>query len=247
MKKVVLIVFFASSILKLSAQEKQVTRVEQIWAGYFLQAKLSKDWGLWTDIHLRTKDDYFNQFSQSIVRLGLTRYLNPATKLTVGYAYVNHFPAASHPNISLPEHRSWQQLQWHTNYGKNKLMQWIRLEQRFRSKATAAGTIADDWGFNQRIRYNILWSVPLSSKGFAPNSFAFLLNDEIHINLGKEIVYNTFDQNRFFIGLGYQANKHTQIQLGYMNVFQQMPAVNSYRDAHNIRLFVFQNIDLSRH
>ena len=99
-----------------NAQTKTTVDVRQLWTGYFNQTRLTDKWGLWTDVHLRTKDNYFNNLSQGIIRFGLTYYLNDDAKLTAGYAYVNHFPSDNHTNISQPEHRPWQQIQWHTKY-----------------------------------------------------------------------------------------------------------------------------------
>ena len=75
------------------AQVKQTETVQQAWFGYFNQTRFSNKWGSWTDMHLRTKEDFVSGISQGIIRLGLTYYLNDDTKLTAGYAYVNHFPA----------------------------------------------------------------------------------------------------------------------------------------------------------
>ena len=60
------------------------------------QTRFSDKWGLWADAHLRTKEDFATNFSQGIVRLGLTFYITDATKLTVAYAFINHFPADAH-------------------------------------------------------------------------------------------------------------------------------------------------------
>ena len=95
-------------------QVKTTTHINQVWLGYFNQTRFSNKWGSWTDLHLRTKEDFFNNFSTGIIRLGLTYYLDDATKLTAGYAYVNFFPADNHQKVSQPEHRPWQQIQWHT-------------------------------------------------------------------------------------------------------------------------------------
>ena len=124
------------------------------------------------------------------------------------------------------------------------MMQWIRLEERFRRKILNDSTLADGTSFNFRIRYNILFEIPLSRKGFVPKSVGFVVNDEVHVNFGKEIVYNYFDQNRFFLGFAYHVNKHDNLQLGYMNVFQQLPAGNKYRSNHVARVFYFHNLDL---
>ena len=82
--------------------------------------------------------------------------------------------------------------------------------------------------------------------GLEPGSFSFIVNDEVHINFGKEIVNNYFDQNRFFLGFKYQFSKTTNIQAGYMNLFQQLPAGNSYKNINAARIFLFQNLDLRK-
>jgi len=228
------------------SQNKQTTSVQQVWVGYFNQTRFTDKWGMWADLHLRTKEDFFSNLSVSIVRLGLTYYLNDATKLSAGYAYVNFFPGDNHSKISQPEHRPWQQIQWHTKYTKTRTMQWLRLEERYRRKILNDSTLGDGYSFNWKLRYNFLFQVPLSKKGPEPKTWSFILNNEIHINFGKQIVNNYFDQNRFFLGFAYHTNKTDNIQLGYMNVFQQLAAGNQYRSIHTGRVFYFHNLDLRK-
>jgi hypothetical protein len=229
-----------------SQSSKSVTTQEQLWFGYLNQTRLSKHWGTWTDIHLRTKDNFVNNLSQFIARVGATYYVSNATKLTLGYAFVNHFPADNHQNISQPEHRIWQQVQWHTKYQKIRTMQWLRLEERLRHKIKNNDELATGYNFNWRFRYNFYLQVPLSKKGLLPNTVSFVFNDEIHINAGKSIVYNTFDQNRLFIGFAYHTSESDNLQFGYMNVFQQLAAGNQYRSLNTARIFYFHNLDLRK-
>ena len=228
------------------AQTKSTEHLERIWLAYFNQTRFSKKWGTWTDIHLRTKENFTDNLSQSIIRLGLTYYVSDAVKLTLGYAYVNDFPSNNHKNISAPEHRPWQQIQWHTKYGKQRMMQWLRLEERYRHKILNDNALADGYNFNFRLRYNIWYEIPLGKKELAPKSLSFVVNDEVHVNFGKQIVNNYFDQNRFFVGLKYQTGLHSNLQFGYMNLFQQLPAGNKYRNINVMRLFFFQNLDLRK-
>ncbi len=224
--------------------QKHTEYLQQIWLGYFNQTRFSDKIGLWTDLNLRTKDDFVNNFSVSIVRIGLSYYVTTDTKLTAGYAWVNFFPGDNHKNISQPEHRPWQQIQWHTKYGKQRMMQWIRLEERYRHKILNNDALADGYSFNFKLRYNLWYEVPLSKKGIVPGALSFIVNDEVHINFGKQIVNNYFDQNRFFTGLKLQTGKSTNLQFGYLNVFQQLAAGNQYKNINGVRLFYFQNIDL---
>ena len=229
-----------------SQAAKSTEHIEQIWLGYFNQTRLSNKWGTWTDLHLRTKEDFVNNFSQAIIRVGLTYYINDATKFTLGYANVSLFPGDNHKKITQPEHRPWQQLQWHSKFTKTRLMQWIRLEERYRKKIVNDSTLGSGYSFNFRIRYNIWYDIPLSRKGLVPKALSFVANDEVHINFGKEIVYNYFDQNRFFLGLKYQFTERSNIQFGYMNLFQQLAAGNKYKSINAARVFFFQNLDLRR-
>lgn len=225
--------------------QRQTQDISQLWLGYFNQTRFSQKWGIWTDIHLRTREDVFTGLSQAIIRAGLTYYLKDDVKFTGGYAYINHFPAENHKNVSQPEHRPWQQLQWHTRYSRLRLMQWIRVEERFRRKILNDDVLGKGYNFNFRVRYNFFSMLPLSRKHFRPKTFSLVLNDEVHVNFGKEIVYNYFDQNRFFAGVAYHLNNHDNIQLGYMNIFQQLTAGNRYRSTHVARLFYFHNLDLA--
>jgi len=228
------------------AAQKTVTTEEQTWFGVFSQTRLTNKWGIWLDAHLRLKDDFIGDLSQGIVRAGPMYYLSDDVRLTAAYAYIHFFPAPGHPNIGLPEHRPWQQVQWFMRGSKARLRQGVRLEERFRRKTLNDNELGDDYNFNWRIRYNFALFLPITKKRFEPGGLQFLVNDEMMVNFGKNIVYNHFDQNRFFVGLVYQVNKHAQLHGGYMNLYQQLPAGNQFRNQHTIRVFYFHNFDLRK-
>src|SRR5690348_5830700 len=116
------------------AQQKQTTHIQQVWLGYVSQTRLSDRWGLWLDLHLRSKEDFVNDLSTSIVRPGISYYANDRLRFTAGYAYVNFFPADDHSGVSQPEHRPWQQVYWTTQGKRSRVVNTIRLEERFRRK-----------------------------------------------------------------------------------------------------------------
>lgn len=247
MKRILFFLFVCSQIGSLQAQTtKNTAHIQQIWAGYFNQTRLSARWGLWADIQLRTKENFTDNLSQSLNRVGLTYYLTDNTKLTFGYAFINHFPADNHANVSRPEHRIWQQVQWHNKYPRLRLMQWFRLEEKFRRKVVDVDNLGEGYNYSWKLRYNFLLNAALGKKAFAPGSFSFVLNDEVHVNFGKEVVYNYFDQNRFFVGFSYHNSSSDNIQFGYMNLFQQLASGNSYKDIHTIRVSYFHNLDLRK-
>ncbi len=225
---------------------RQTTNEEQIWTAYFNQARLSDKWGLWGDFHLRTTDNFVGDASKAMMRVGLMYYLNDDLKLTNGYAYINHFPEIGHANVSQPEHRIWQQLQLHTKYGKIRTMQWLRLEERFRRKIKNDNELAEGYRYDTRIRYNLMLNIPLSKKGIAPKTVSAIINDEVFVNLSKNNVYNIFDQNRLFVGFAYNFNSHSNLQLGYMNIYQQLSAGNTFKNIDAIRVFFNQNLDFRK-
>ena len=117
MKKSALLFILLVLLTEISMAQDKVTETRvQFWTAYNNQTRFSKKWGAWLDVHLRTKEDFFSGLSQFIFRPGITYYLNDATKATVGYAYVKHFPGDNHSEISQPEHRIWQQVHWNTKY-----------------------------------------------------------------------------------------------------------------------------------
>jgi len=225
--------------------QKQTSYTEQVWLGYVNQTRFSNKLGLWVDFHLRTRQNFFSNFSQAVGRVGLAYYLNNNTVFAAGYAYFNHFPSDNH-NISRPEHRLWQQVQWNNKYSRVRFTQRVRLEERFQQKILNDNELGEGYHFNWRGRYNFVAAFSLAKKAFAPKTWSVVLNDEIMFNAGREIVYNSFDQNRFFAGFAYHLNTHDNIQVGYMNIFKQLAAGNKYKSTHVARLFYFHNLDLRK-
>jgi hypothetical protein len=225
-------------------QGKETEYREQTWLGFFNQTRFTKHSGLWLDLHFRLTENFIQEKSLSIARVGYTYYVGEA-KITAGYAYATRYAhAANQPNE--PEHRGWQQVQWVDKKKDFTMMQWIRLEERFRDKIED-GWLTGDYRFNYRARYNLALTVPLKGKQVQAKTPFLFFNNEVHVNFGKEINVNFFDQNRMFAGLGYQFTSHLNAHLGYMLVFQQLPEVNRFVHINTIRLFVFHNIDRRNH
>jgi len=224
------------------SQTKEFQEDEQMWFGYFNQTRFTNKSGIWLDLHLRTTGNFVDHVGMTIARGGYTYYLSDHVKLTAGYAYVTKYSTGG---PAVPEHRPWQQIQWTEKKNWFNMMQWIRLEERFRRKV-AAGELIDDYSFNYRVRYNMAFTVPLKGKQVVAKTPFLFANNEVMINFGKEIVNNYFDQDRAFVGFGYQFTSQLNAQLGYMYVFQQLPAGNEYLKINAIRLFFFHNLDFRK-
>lgn len=221
---------------------KSVQKQEQAWLGYTNQTRLSTKWGIWGEVHLR-RTDFLARWNQTLYRGGLTYYVADNVRLTAGYAYIGSYLAPS--GIVRPEHRPWQQIWWTSRFGRLNLTQWFRTEQRFNHRVMG-DQLADGYGFNWRIRYNIMVQVPFKGEAIQPGVPNFVVQNETFVNLGKQITYNYFDQNRFFVGLSYPFSKSFTAQAGYMNLFQQQATGNVFANNHAARLFLFHTLDLRR-
>ena len=224
--------------------QKQTTHIQQTWAGYINQTRLSDHWGIWLDMHLRTKEDFVSDLSTAIFRPGISYFANDRLRFTLGYAYVNFFPADDHPGVSQPEHRPWQQVYWQIPGKRSRVINTIRLEERYRRKIKNADELDEGYNFNFRARYNTILLLPLSKNAFAKNTLSVSMNNELFVNFGKQIVNNYFDQNRLLVGFAYHVTEKDYLHFGYMNLFQQLPAGNKYRMFHVARVFFYHNIDL---
>jgi hypothetical protein len=228
------------SCCEVFAQKQSETR-DQVWLGYFNQTRLSDRSGIWVDLQFRT-NEFMERASSDIARVGYTYYVFDHMRLTAGYGRITHF-ALHDPAPDIPEHRTWQQVQWFDRNPRTSLVQYLRVEQRF-LRRTEGDRLIDDYRFSWRFRYNFGLSIPLKGSEIVSGTPFLFLNDEIHINAGKEIVNNYFDQNRLFAGIGYQVTSNINAHLGYLYVFQQLPAGNQYVNTHAVRLFLFHNLDL---
>jgi hypothetical protein len=237
-----LTILFTSGLLHAQTPEKHIHEREQLWLGYFNQTRLSNKWGFWADVHYRMTDNFVNRPFQLLIRPAVTYFVKDNLRINVGYAFVNHFPGKG-LNTNRVEHRPWQQIWWNQKYPGLTTLQWLRLEQRFNEKVVA-DVKKDGFNYNFRVRYNFSFFIPLKGKEISPKTPFAAIIDEVFLNFGKKVTYNTFDQNRFFVGVGYQFTSHMNAQLGYMNVYQQEASGNNYFSTHAVRLFLFQTIDL---
>ena len=223
--------------------QKSIDVREQTWLGYFNQTRLTNRSGMWVDLQLRL-NEFVSEKSVSIARAGYTYYVSDQLRVTAGYGYITHFSANDQlPHV--PESRLWQQVQWFDKKDRISLAQYFRVEERF-VRQVSGGALTDDSRFTWRFRYNFAISIPLRGREVAPKTPFVFLNDELHVNAGGNVVNNYFDQNRLFAGLGYQFTAGMNAHLGYLFVFQQLPAGNEYVHVNALRIFVFHNLDFRK-
>lgn len=204
------------------------------------QGRVAKHWGYWIDLHHRTKNNFTSNLHAELVRFGGTYFINDNFRISVGYAFIAHFPSVTKQRFVRPEHRPWQQV-FYTHTHKNfRTLHYIRSEQRFLHK-TAGETLADGYHFRERLRFSSMVVFVLNKKQFKQGSWGISLSNEVFINAYSTDKAKTFDQNRAVAAITYNITDQLQLQLGYMNIFAITPKGNEI--THAIRLFAFHTID----
>ncbi len=224
-----------------NAQTRQVQYGQQTWLDYLNQNRYSKRWGSWIDLQLKLTDNYFNSVLATESTLGATYYTKNKLKIIGSLTYVDQIHKGSN-TYHIAEYRPWQMIQLNTESRHSKFLQWVRLEERFK-QTVSNDAPTSNYDFTYRLRYQFLSQIPLTKHHYQKGSLSFVISDEIYINYGKSIVYNTFDQNRISAGFFYYLNKDNIFQFGYTNVHQQLNAKNKYSNLDVLRVSIFNNIN----
>lgn len=231
-----LFILFPLVVLAQTAKGKEIKQQSQTWVSLNSTTKFSQHWGVATDVHLRT-NDFFKENNFFLLRGGLTYTPNSKFSFTAGYAHMWLAPKLTEWSTFADENRIYQQVQMITKSGNVSILQRLRNEQRWQE------IIVNDQEsgrnkFSNRVRYLISTTIPIFKKKTAPS---LVLSDELLIQFGKDIVYNTFDQNRFFVGIKQAINPNLSFDFGYMNVYQQKSNGYQYDMNHTLRLFFYLN------
>lgn len=143
------------------------------------------------------------------------------------------------------EHRIFQQVSYKHKLGRVSFNHRGRLEQRFiQVHTTEAGEIINQ-GYDlylNRFRYRLMVNVPLNK---SEKVFASFYN-EAFIEFGKNVKYHNPDQNRLFIGAGYQVNNKVTVTTGFL--YHMLVKLNGVQQENNfgVQANLTYNIDLTK-
>jgi len=212
----------ASSFSLISFSQKQISTQTHAWVMYNGNHKLSERWGIHTEYQWR-RSDLFEDWQQSLMRLGVDYYTKQNTQMTVGYGWIRTFQYGDQPIFHTNnEHRIWEQYIMKNKIGRVDIQHRYRLEQRFIENwktGTSSEFEMDGFVFRQRIRYRLLATIPLSRKELKDNTLFLALYDEPFLQFGKGVGKNILDQNRLYGALGWRFNKNCNVQLAYLNQY----------------------------
>ncbi|MGD1892920.1 MAG: DUF2490 domain-containing protein [Cyclobacteriaceae bacterium] len=221
--------------------EKEITYHQHFWISTNNLYQLTRHWSVLTDFHIR-RMDFLNNANFYFIRGGVQYSIKRNLRVAGGYAHMwLTSSSANQWERYTNENRIYQQVSFSHRYpGINTLFR-IRNEQRIFNTHINCESLNDHYLIN-RVRMLLSASIPFSKNSRAQ----WLIADEIHVNFGKRVVYNTFNQNRLTLGIKYRLTKQWSFDTGYMMVFQQRNSGFQYDLNHTFRLFFYGTFDFRK-
>ncbi len=224
--------------------EKNVDHQSLLWTRYYNQLTISKNWSVHTELDNRI---FLNPVAKNlyVLRMNGRCRINKDLDLGAGVAYFS--VATQDPevtnNFRIPEYRAQQDITWKQELGSIILNQRFQVEERFIHNANKIELLPGTT-FSWRFRYRLQGEYSFWKK---ENQYLkAILYDELMINVGENIVKNTFDQNRIFAALQYGVSKNIALELGYLNSFQQRASGIDYFNRDIIRFTFLHKINLHK-
>ncbi|MBS1711483.1 MAG: DUF2490 domain-containing protein [Armatimonadetes bacterium] len=186
-----------------AAVAQDVIEDNRTWLNLNATGKISKDWSWYGELQPRFRDNS-SESDQLLFRVAAIQKISPRLSLGYGYGSITNYRPAG----DIHENRLWQMVTYNPPArGPVTPNLRLRAEQRMVDGGSDVG-----WRLRLQARASrpiegTKWSV------FAGNEYFYNLNSTDWGAL------QGFDQNRLFLGLGYQVSKQAKFEFGYMNQY----------------------------
>ncbi len=215
-------------VLKNALAQKTIYQTTGFWFKSDVNQILDNSkWGLGLDFVYRTKNELnqgspFSSLLRKSFRPWVHYQISDKARLSIsplGYLYTNNYVGKPADFNQLPYHELRTTIQFvhhHKQLGGRVMHTWrYRYEMRWQEQFVP---LSYRYVNRFRVRYSL--RVGLNSSDISANRTLYAtLSDEIGVNFGKNVVYNTFSQNRLYIGLGYRFLTAARIELRYFDRF----------------------------
>lgn len=233
--------FFILAKTVITAQtQKNIDHQNLLWTRYYNQVEINPKWSIHSEFDNRVFLDSIVQ-NLFVIRVQGRHKISEQVELGAGIVYFSVATQVPEVNLgfNIPEYRLQQDLTWKKNWSKIVLNQRFQIEERFFQNADGQG-LTTGTTFFWRFRYRLQGEYTFWRK--EKRYLKAIVYDEIMINAGKNAVYNSFDQNRVYVGLQYGISSAVAVELGYMNSFQQRKTGIDYFDRNIIRLSIYHQL-----
>ncbi|WP_375582733.1 DUF2490 domain-containing protein [Cyclobacterium xiamenense] len=240
--------FMESQAEGTSLPEKEYNRQSGLWLGVYTKYKIGQKLFYYGEYHMRRRDRLVQNMAQIYLRFGLSYLINEKLEVTGGivtpfyWAPEDLYTSQEQIDKVINQFRFWQQFLFVQTMGRVKIYHQIRTEQRWKRDYL----VGSPFELTHRMRYKITSYIPLNKPKLQDKTLFFSGYNEIFIQAGKSIVYNYFEDNRLFLGLGYVINEKFQLQAGYMKSIQQRERGFDLNNRDIIRFSIYHNLDFTK-
>lgn len=226
--------------------QKKVTHQSQYWIRYYGKYNLTDKWTLNLEVEDRR---FFKENRQAVwfqPRLSVERKLGAGWTVGAGFTY---YTATSPADPTAPEVLTVPELRPHQYLNSGQKVGYLVISHRFQveerwTRKSAGDHLEKGYHFKGRVRYRFQLQYPLLKRKAGIGLLALKLSDEVLLNVGHDVVVNSFDQNRVYLALYYGLSKNFQVELGYMSWFQERSSGQYYnRDIG--RLTIYHSLNFS--
>jgi hypothetical protein len=219
------------------------------WFALTSTAKLSKHINIYADVHLRYAKGF--EPMQNQIRIAPEWVFSKTISFApMGFVYVRNFLYGDQPSkYENNEHRFYQQLLIKHSSGKWAFNHRLRVEERYiQIHSVSNGEVLDNGFTNEQIRfrYRGLVTYVLNKPKIEPGAFFVSAYDEFFISWGSKVTFNSPDQNRIYLGAGYQFCKNVSLQTGVL--YQALLKSNGTLQENNVGVMTqfTYNFDFSK-
>ncbi len=190
------------------------------------------------------RDAHFRQAFMQARMVGSMK-LGESSSLGLGFTYNLNKPiqySNGNPSSFTPEVRLHQQFDITHLLKIISINHRIKLEERWIQKKSLTSF---DKGFNysMRGRYKLQLSYPLRLHQLGEKKWVIKSYDEIFLNIASKNK-PIYDQNRYYIGINYRLFKRFEVELGYLNISQQLDNINNFLYTNCLRLSLYHSLGL---
>lgn len=209
-------------VLKESNAKRPVyTHQFKNWVGTTFKFKVHKNVALVFDGQFRFTRFQLN--NQHQLKIAMEIYANKYISfIPVGYLHLWSFiHEGMVEKASFGEHRLFQQVVLTNTANRFIFNSRVMFEQRWLQRKLKQATeeyIHDGHIYKNRFRYRFSINVPLNKSTLSSKVVFVSAYNELFVSFGKAITYRLPDQNRLYIGMGYNFNQSGNIQMGYLNL-----------------------------
>ncbi len=218
---------------------KEVNTLNQTWFSINTMSRVTDRWGIMADFHHVRWDNLIANPRFYFLRIGTNYWMSDKISLSLAYGHLWLAPSVDGWKNYSNENRIHEQLQVNSKLNKISVIQRLRNEQRWQ-QVMVNDEPSGKLRFTNRVRYLASFNIPVFKNASLPS---LVLADEIMVQFGKDVIYNTFDQNRLFIGIRQKISRDINFDFGYMRVFQQKYSGYEYDLYHTLRLFFYYSPD----